>query len=105
MYTILSTPMPRPKQNGPTRNFQFRMDAEQTKRWLEIWTRAKKRNQHINESEVNKRLTGLKAPDSDVTEDDRLYFLGPEAIERAEMVGRLRAKTRIKEVSSKKKRS
>lgn len=104
MYTIIGNGMPRKKRKMIS--FQLKLYDEEAERWLEIKTWAKERtNDRIDDTEINRRLLGLD-PDKngEVTEEDRLYFLGPEGILRAEMLGKLAAKAHIKQVPPKRKR-
>jgi len=106
MYTIRRKGMPRPKQDGFTKNFQFRLTAVETTRWLEIFEKAKKRNPYITETHFNRILVGLdEDAQSLLTERDRIYFQGTRAKE-ATMAGRagsITSKPHIKEVSPKRK--
>lgn len=104
VYTISNNGMPRKKRHFAS--FQLKLYDDDADRWLKIQEQAKLRtNNRITDTEINRRLLQLD-PDTDgaVTESDVLMFQGPAAILRAEMAGRLAAKTKLRDVSSRKKR-
>jgi hypothetical protein len=103
MYTVLGNGMPRKKPVGPVVNFQLKLYGEEAERWLKIRDQAKKRNNYIGDTGINRRLLGLD-PDKagEVTERDRAFFLGPQSSKPAEMLGRTPSgKAHIKDVSPK----
>lgn len=61
------------------RNFIFVMDEDVYERWLEVLRRAKNRAPLSSNTDVNKRLLGLTAPDNVVTKDDIKFFQGHTA--------------------------
>lgn len=97
--------MPRPKPEGPYKNFQLRLSGEEAARLIKLYDQAKSRNPYASETDVNRRLLDLD-PDLDgiITEKDRLYFQ-QAGKEKAKLLGRAPAsKPHLREVSPKTKR-
>lgn len=98
--------MPRPKPEGETKSFQFRMTVEETARWLELYQRAKDRTGgYIKDTDFNRLLLGLKEDPKAVTEKDRIYFQQAGLEDKAKLIGRVTSpRPHIREVSPKIKR-
>lgn len=106
MYTMPLSPMPRRKPEGPTMNFQFRLTAEETKRWCELYTKAQAKllGTKLDNSEFNRVLIGLKHNDKLITEKDRLYFFAASVAEPRIAGAAPPAKPHIKQVTPQLKR-
>lgn len=105
MYTMRRTLMPRPRPEGDTKNFQFRMTVEETARWQEIFDRAWERTKGcIDATKFNRLLLGLEENPSILSEKDRLYFQ-QAGQDRAKVLGRAASsKPHIKEAAPQIKR-
>lgn len=103
VYLYTGSGMPRKKPDGAVVNFQLKLYGEEAERWLRVRNQAKQRNPYINDTVINRRLLGLDSDaGGEVTDRDRMFFLGGAAA-KPELIGRAKSgKPHIKEVSRKK---